>query len=127
MINYGQVNHEDGILQLINTSKNKYFLTYEMQKDVPDFLDPDGTSLFSVYLTLDDKLISYTRQVYSVLDLLGDIGGLESSLTLVFGLLLSTYVDIKYSNSVINSFLTYIDKDLYSSKIEPKEETLNGS
>ena len=60
---------------------------------------------------LTDSLIEYERRVYSVFDLLGDVGGIEGSLSIVFGFIVSSYVSSAFQNSVINQQFDYIDTD----------------
>jgi hypothetical protein len=53
------------------------------------YSDSDGY-IAAVYLRFDNRYDLYTRQVYSILDLLGDLGGLQGSL-LGIGLLIVSF------------------------------------
>lgn len=48
-------------------------------------------SVFSVYFSADDAKIKYSRQVYTFLDLAGDIGGLYEVIEILSHLLLAGY------------------------------------
>ena len=51
--------------------------------------DAEGL-LSSIFIRYDSKYYSYNRQVYSILEYLGDIGGLQQMLYLI-GLMLISY------------------------------------
>ena len=59
---------------------------------------------------LTDSRIEYDRKVYSVFDFLGDVGGIEGSLSLVCAFVVSSYVSSQFQNSVINQHFDFIDK-----------------
>lgn len=57
-----------------------------MFEKLDEFTSPSNTyesSLVSFIIQLDDKKISYYRKYATILDILGDIGGLYSSLVVV--------------------------------------------
>jgi hypothetical protein len=52
-----------------------------------------GSTIVSASLFLNDEKVIYGRRVYSILDLLGDIGGIIGAIEIVFSLLISGYAD----------------------------------
>jgi len=58
-------------------------------------------TIASFSLFLNDEKIVFNRRVYSILDLLGDIGGILGAIEIVFGYLLSSYTDQSYSNAIV--------------------------
>ena len=42
------------------------------------------------------KKFSYERRAYTILDLLGDFGGFNGSLTMIFGFFMSYYAELMY-------------------------------
>jgi hypothetical protein len=45
---------------------------------------------------MSNKMVSYERRAYTVLDLLGDFGGFNGSIIMIFGFGLSFYVEMMY-------------------------------
>ena len=79
--------------------------------DFSDVLYEPGEQFYlKMYIVLEDKKVNIKRAVYTLLDMLGDVGGLYGALQLVFASILSTFVTFGYSNSVINSNYDYIAK-----------------
>ena len=56
-------------------------------------LNTMGSTIVSASLFLNDEKVIYGRRVYSILDLLGDIGGIIGAIEIVFSLLISGYAD----------------------------------
>ena len=83
----------------------------EVNDDIEDFLADGEEFYFSLYIGIEDKKVNIKRKVYTLLDLLGDVGGLYGALYSIFAGILSTYVTSQYSNSVINNNYDYIAKD----------------
>jgi len=52
----------------------------------------------------------YKRRVYSVIDILGDIGGLKEALRLVAILLIGSYAKISKETTMISHNFQYIEK-----------------
>ena len=52
---------------------------------------PNTVVSFSLFL--NDEKVFFARRVYSILDLLGDIGGIIGAIEIVFGFLLSSYTE----------------------------------
>ena len=59
------------------------------------------STIVSVSLFLNDEKVIYGRRVYSILDLLGDIGGIIGAIEIVFSLLISGYADRNFSNALV--------------------------
>jgi len=69
-----------------------------------------GSTIVSVSLFLNDEKVIYSRRVYSILDLLGDIGGIVGAIEIVFAMLLSGYADRNFSNAIIRDNFQYLYK-----------------
>jgi hypothetical protein len=52
-----------------------------------DRVDEEG-GIAAVYLRYDARFYDYNRRVYSFMDLLGEVGGLQQALTLIGGFFL---------------------------------------
>lgn len=60
--------------------------TFAMVSDIRTYDDAVDTSnpfFAAVYIRYDPRYLSYNRQVYSILGMLGDIGGLQQMLYLI--------------------------------------------
>ena len=55
-----------------------------------DFKFDDG-KLGGLFVSFDSEIVKHTRSIYSVLDFLGDVGGLYDMLKLVAEVLLSVW------------------------------------
>jgi hypothetical protein len=75
-----------------------------------------GSTIVSVSLFLNDEKVIYGRRVYSILDLLGDIGGIIGAIEIVFSLLISGYADKNFSNELVKDNFQYLHKDDGNSK-----------
>ena len=67
------------------------------------------SSLFTVKIDVLTEVVQISRQVYNVLDLLGDIGGLKDSLILIGSLLMQVF-SIAVGNPLNNYLLGAIFK-----------------
>jgi hypothetical protein len=59
----------------------------------------------------------YKRRVYSVIDVLGDIGGLKEALSIVSLLLVAFYAQLSKERTMISHNFQYIDFPTKDSKI----------
>jgi len=65
-----------------NTGKNEFDYLFEMQgREV----------LYFAFVNIDDNSVQHSRKVYSILQLLGEIGGLVGSLFAIFSFLLYSW------------------------------------
>ena len=62
----------------------------------------------SVYIRFDQRYYIYNRQVYSILNMLGDVGGLQQALYMI-GLLFLSYFTKRL-------FVSQLLKELYQTK-----------
>lgn len=58
----------------------------------------------------DDKLV-LKRRVYSILDLLGLVGGIQSAIYIIFAAIIGSYTTTSYSNELIESNFQYLAKE----------------
>jgi len=55
-----------------------------------DSYDPSNQAIVTIFIRYDQRFIMYNRRVYSIMELLGDVGGLQQALYLI-GLLVVSY------------------------------------
>lgn len=70
--------------------------------DLPDF----G---FTFVITRAPKLVVHRRNVYTILQFLGDVGGLDGMLVLILGPLLSFFGPSLFQRKVLNDSFKYDD------------------
>jgi hypothetical protein len=93
-----------------------YFSMVEKTRSFDDAfkkLDPndDDTGIYStITMRYDTKYYQYSRTVYTVLQFLGDVGGLQSSLIMVSAVLVSFFTH--------RLFLASIMKQMYYTKYD---------
>ncbi len=68
----------DKMVQAAQEPENEEFLTTGEYQFLINVLDPDA--YFSLRLILSDHVTNYSRRTYSLLDLLGDLGGIQGAL-----------------------------------------------
>ena len=65
-------------------------------------INPKGRYMYgSVLIDIDEKVQIINRQSYSILDFLGDIGGLIDALKYIIALVLQPYWNFKYSSFLL--------------------------
>ena len=57
----------------------------------------------SIQITLDEEISKYSRQTYSLLDFLGDLGGLFDALRLIAAALVSPFSTLALKVSILSS------------------------
>ena len=72
------------------------------ESDIPDF----G---FTFVISKSSKLLVHTRTVYTVLEFLGDVGGLDGSLVMILSPLLSLFSGSLFKRKLLNSKFKYDD------------------
>jgi hypothetical protein len=75
------------LLQIVNDVEDR-FSQVDNVRLYEDKVETDG-AFVSVYIRYDSRFLFYSRQVYSFMDLLGDVGGLQQALTLIGGFILT--------------------------------------
>lgn len=91
-IKLGEIEHQDDILQIIPIKPKQFFLSFANTIAFVHPLNMPNT-VVSFSLFLNDEKVFFARRVYSILDLLGDIGGIIGAIEIVFGFLLSSYTE----------------------------------
>lgn len=76
---------QDGFLQL-GDDKEQEFMTIARQQDFHDLIEDDGR-VMAMYWRMDPQVDTYERQVYSSGDLLAQVGGIYSFLSVIGGML----------------------------------------
>jgi len=79
----------------------------------------NDTSIISVYIRLDKLSSTYTRQVYTVLNFLGDIGGLQSILYIAAFWLVSALTYQLYYRELAQQVIQ-VDFDTLDKKEKPR-------
>ena len=73
------------------------------------FNSKDFTALYSLLITLRDEKIIYKRQVYTLLNMIGDIGGLADGLFFLLGFFLHFYNEIIWQSELVKSLFLVQD------------------
>jgi hypothetical protein len=73
-----------------------------------DKVSGDDGPIASVFIRFDQRYYIYNRQVYSILNMLGDVGGLQQALYMI-GLLVLSYFTKRL-------FVSQLLKELYQTK-----------
>jgi hypothetical protein len=64
-----------------------------------------GSKFFGLSVKVGDRGMNYERRVYSVFDILGDVGGLNDALTLICQILVSFFTgSAAYADAVTQIF-----------------------
>ena len=88
-----EVDLEDDIFQ-VGQKKEGHFAGVENTRVYDDaYMEEDGTYA-TIYFRIDSKYYVYSRDVYTVLEFLGDVGGLQSALV-VCGYFVITFITKK--------------------------------
>jgi hypothetical protein len=66
-----------------------------------DALDPTYPLVITVYVRMDPKYFVYNRKVYSILEALGDVGGLYQMLFLIGLLIVSFFSKRLFVSSIL--------------------------
>ena len=102
-----QTELEDELFQLGQKTKMD-FATVQNIREYSSILDESDPAMVVIYIRYDSKYTIYARQVYSILQLLGDIGGLQEMLYLIGLLSVSFFARKQFISSVI--------KEIYQTK-----------
>jgi len=87
---------------------------------VPQMLKAEGT-LFTMYFEISSDILKHHRSVYSVLDWLGDIGGLFDALSLICRVLLSSLTTLMFKIGLFNRLFEVNEKPKSQSKLKPRK------
>ena len=104
---------ESALLQLGQTSESTFYgLTFWNPEpstwvDFPTPEHPDNKMEYaSLYISLDDKKTKWSRQTYSLLDFLGDLGGLFDALKLIVASIVGPFARFGLNLSIISGVYT---------------------
>lgn len=100
---------QDSLFQL-GQRDYREFVTVQNQRDYSDDNVIDNATLITVYLRFDNRYEIYERKVYSILDLLKDLGGLQRSLYIIGMILVNFFSYRMYISSILKH--TYQIKNL---------------
>ncbi|TNV83870.1 hypothetical protein FGO68_gene6300 [Halteria grandinella] len=89
MVMKAETELEDQLFQIGQQEESSFTMVNNI-RTYDDTVDDSEGLLITVFLRYDNKYFSYNRQVYSILEYLGDIGGLQQMLYLI-GLMLISY------------------------------------
>jgi hypothetical protein len=106
-IKLASIQYEDNIYQIIPIQPVLDFVSFGIAVPFSHPLNSSSTFV-SASLFLNDEKVIYDRRVYSILDLLGDIGGIIGAIEIVFSLLISGYADRNFSNSLVKVNFQYL-------------------
>ena len=99
-VSKSQVQLQDAYLQL-GQQKELEFVQINNIRTYDDSNNDDNGLLVEVFIRLDSKYESYERQIYSFLELLGDVGGLQQSLFLAGFLLINFFSSRLFISSIL--------------------------
>eukprot|EP00347_Sterkiella_histriomuscorum_P017701 403348330 len=121
---------EDDLIQFGQSKVVEFHQVEKIKFYEDNYSDKDGY-IAAIYMRFDNKFDTYSRKVYSILELLGDIGGLQGSLMaigFVFVGFISTrmfYSDIMQKIYQVRKYVMEEDEVQKDTKIHPNNNGLN--
>lgn len=96
---------------LIEGKHKKKF--YAVGHEKSDKYNEDTTQFSRISLILDPETETFSREVFHVMDILGNIGGIFSLLRALAAIVVGVYASRLYTNSVIAKLYTFDVDDVY--------------
>jgi len=93
---------EDDTWGLWPPTSKEFFEMKKTRKAALPNIETYKDVLFSVWIEISPDIVNHTRSVYSVLDWLGDVGGLFDALNLIARALLSTLTTLIFKLGLFN-------------------------
>jgi hypothetical protein len=113
---------------LSNLKKEK-FLKYDESWIIsapadPNILEEEGKPLCQITIQLSEKVLTQKRKYTTLIEVLGDVGGLMEVLLSFFNIICSFSTDILYDQNIINKLFEFnIDKKVLSLKGKKYKES----
>jgi len=89
---------------LFNKNETTGFLLHDGGLD--DVYEKNSPSIFYLRIELSRKEQFFKRKVYTLLDMIGDIGALSDGLILIIGFFLNSYNDSHFLSLIMESLFT---------------------
>ena len=103
-----EIQLEDDLIQL-GQGANDIFPSVENIRTYDDSVDADA-SIISIFIRYDQQFYIYNRQVYSIMQMLGDVGGFQQALCTLALIILSYFTR--------RLFVSQLFKELYQVKFD---------
>ena len=106
----------------LSNVKTEKFLKYDESWIIsapadPNILEEEGKPLCQITVQLSQKVLTQKRKYTTLIEVLGDVGGLMEVLLSFFNIICSFSTDILYDQNIINNLFEFdIDKKLVSLK-----------
>ena len=112
----------------LSNIKTEKFLKYDESWIIsapadPNILIEEGKPLCQITVQLSEKVLTQKRQYTTLIEVLGDVGGLMEVLLSFFNLICSFSTDIFYEKTIVNNLFEFdLDKKVTSLKINKNKE-----
>ena len=112
----------------LSSIKTEKFLKYDESWIIsapadPDILAEAGKPLCQITVQLSEKVLTQKRQYTTLIEVLGDVGGLMEVLLSFFNIICSFSTDIFYEKTIVNNLFEFdLDKKVTSLKINKNKE-----
>ena len=112
----------------LSNIKTEKFLKYDESWIISAPADPDilveaGKPLCQITVQLSEKVLTQKRQYTTLIEVLGDVGGLMEVLLSFFNIICSFSTDIFYEKTIVNNLFEFdLDKKVTSLKINKNKE-----
>ena len=114
---------------LSNIKKEKYLkydLSWIISAPMPSNIFETGDPLCEIYVQLSEKALTQKRSYTTLIEVLGDVGGLMEVLITFVNLVVSIIVDNSYETSIINNLFDFdLDKKIIIIKNKKHNNNLN--
>jgi len=108
----------------LSNVKTEKFLKYDESWIIsapgdPNILIEEGKPLCQITVQLSEKVLTQKRQYMTLIEVLGDVGGLMEVLLIFFNIICSFSTDILYEKSIVNNLFEFdINKKVVSLKTD---------
>ena len=112
----------------LSNIKTEKFLKYDESWIIsapadPKILIDEGKPLCQITVQLSEKVLTQKRQYTTLIEVLGDVGGLMEVLLSFFNIICSFSTDIFYEKTIVNNLFEFdLDKKVTSLKINKNKE-----
>jgi hypothetical protein len=113
----------------LSNIKHEKYLKYDeswiISAPMADDIYTSGNALCVITVQLSEKALTQKRTYTTLMEVLGDVGGLMEFILMILNILLSFVVDNKYEKSLINNLFEFnLDKKVIVIKDKPKKNTI---
>ena len=114
----------------LSNVKTEKFLKYDESWIIsapadPDILIEEGKPLCQITVQLSEKVLTQKRKYMTLIEVLGDVGGLMEVLLSLFNIICSFSIDILYTKSIVNNLFEFdINKKVVLLKRDKDSENI---